>query len=87
MQATPHKTKGLVFMKTIETLKVKNRIKSSSFISGLILLLFFAVTVLPVSASGIEASREISAGTVYAGGTFTVTVHIEAAQYISYNFV
>jgi len=69
-------------MKTIETLKVKNRIKSSSFISGLMLLLFFAVTILPVSAFGIEASREISAGTVYAGGTFTVTVHIEAAQYI-----
>jgi len=69
-------------MRTIETLKVKNRIKSSSFISGFIFLLFFAVTVLPVSASGIEASRELSAGTVYAGETVTVTVHIEAAQYI-----
>ncbi|AKB29629.1 Cell surface protein [Methanosarcina siciliae T4/M] len=69
-------------MKTIETLKVKNRIKNSSFISGLIFLLFFAVTLLPVSASGIEASRELSAGTVYAGETFTVTVHIEATQRI-----
>lgn len=76
------KTKGLVFMKTIETLKVKNRLKISNFISGLILILFFAVTILPVSASGIEASREISAGTVYAGGTFTVTVHIQTDQYI-----
>ena len=64
-------------MKTIENLKVKNWIKISNFISGLILILFFAVTILPVSASGIEASREISAGTVYAGGTFTVTVHIQ----------
>ncbi|AKB74240.1 Cell surface protein [Methanosarcina lacustris Z-7289] len=76
------KTKGLVFMKTIETLKVKNRLKISNFISGFILILFFAVTILPVSASGIEASREISAGTVYAGGTFTVTVHIQTDQYI-----
>jgi len=69
-------------MKTIETLKVKNRRKISNFIAGLILILFFAVTILPVSASGIEASREISAGTVYAGGTFTVTVHIQTDQYI-----
>ncbi|MDD3247354.1 MAG: PGF-pre-PGF domain-containing protein [Methanosarcina sp.] len=69
-------------MKTIETLKVKNRIKISNFIAGLILILFFAVTILPVSASGIEASREISAGTVYAGGTFTVTMHIQTDQYI-----
>lgn len=76
------KTKGLVFMKTIETLKVKNRIKISTIISSLILILFFAVTILPVSASGIEASREISAGTVYAGETFTVTVHIQTDQYI-----
>ena len=76
------KTKGLVFMKTIETLKVKNRIKISNLISGLILILFFAGTILPVSASGIEASREISAGTVYAGGTFTVTVHIQTDQHI-----
>jgi len=76
------KTKGLVFMKTIETLKIKNRIKISTFISGLVLILFFAITILPVSASGIEASREISAGTVYAGGTFTVTVHIQTDQYI-----
>ena len=67
-------------MKTIENLKVKNWIKISNFISGLILILFFAVTILPVSASGIEASREISAGTVYAGGTFTVTVHIQTDQ-------
>src|SRR5665648_242577 len=76
------KTKGLVFMKTVETLKVKNRIKISNLISGLILILFFAGTILPVSASGIEASREISAGTVYAGGTFTVTVHIQTDQHI-----
>lgn len=82
MTTKPEKTKGLVFMKTIETLKVKNRIKISNFISGFILILFFAVTILPVSASGIEASREISAGTVYAGGTFTVTVHIQTDQYI-----
>ncbi len=67
-------------MKTIETLKIKNRIKISNFIAGLIFILFFAVTILPVSASGIEASREISAGTVYAGGTFTVTVHIQTDQ-------
>lgn len=82
MPESPKKLKDSFFMKTIETLKVKNRIKISKFISGLILVLFFVVAIIPVSASGIEANREISAGTVYAGGTFTVTVHILTDQYI-----
>jgi PGF-pre-PGF domain-containing protein len=82
MPESPKELKDSFFMKTIETLKVKNRIKISKLISGLIFILFLAVTLLPVSASGIEANREISAGTVYAGGTFTVTVHIRTDQYI-----
>lgn len=45
-------------------------------------VLFLAGTIIPASASGIEASREISAEKVYAGGNFTVTVHILTDQYI-----
>ncbi|WP_410509110.1 PGF-pre-PGF domain-containing protein [Methanosarcina hadiensis] len=69
-------------MKTIEIPEVKKRIRFSYLISGLILILFFAVIILPASASGIEANREVSAGTVYAGGTFTVTVNILTDQYV-----
>lgn len=76
----PKKTRGFVFMKTIETPEVKNRVRFTDLISGLILVIFFAVIILPVSASGIEASREVSAGTVYTGGTFTVTVNISTDQ-------
>lgn len=69
-------------MKTIKILKAKDRIRFSNFTSGLIIILFLAVSVLPASASGIEANREISTETIYAGGIFTVTVHIRTDQYI-----
>jgi PGF-pre-PGF domain-containing protein len=69
-------------MKTIETPEVKNRIRFSYLISGLILVIFFVAAILPVSASGIEANREVSSGTAYAGGTFTVTVNISTDQYV-----
>ncbi|HIH75288.1 MAG TPA: PGF-pre-PGF domain-containing protein [Methanosarcina sp.] len=73
-------------MNVIKILKAGNRKKFSYFIpgiiAGIVLVLFFAGTIATVSASGIEASREISAGTVYAGETFTVTVHIRTDQYI-----
>ncbi len=54
----------------------------SHLISGFALIFLLAGTVLPVSAAGITASREISAGTVNAGETFTVTVHIKADQHV-----
>ncbi len=69
-------------MKSIDTLNVKNRTKISNIISGLALILFFVISIIPVSGAGIEASREFSAGTVYAGGTFTVTVHIHTDQFV-----
>lgn len=69
-------------MKTIETPEVKNRIRFSYLISGLILVIFFVAAILPVSASGIEANRKVSSGTAYAGGTFTVTVNISTGQYV-----
>lgn len=69
-------------MKTIEIPEVKKKIRFSYLISGLILILFFAATILPVSASGIEANREVSAGTAYAGETFIVTVNISTDQYV-----
>lgn len=69
-------------MKTLEIPELKKRIRFSHLVSCLILILFFAATILPASASGIEANREVSAGTAYAGGTFTVTVNILTDQYV-----
>ncbi len=67
-------------MKITEILKVKKRIKFSLLIASFVFVLFLAGTMLPASAAGLEASRDISAGTVYAGGTFTVTVNILTDQ-------
>lgn len=69
-------------MKTVEIPEARKRIRLSFLISSLILIIIFAVTILPVSASGIEANREVSAGTAYAGKTFTVTVNISTDQYV-----
>lgn len=80
MPEKPGKIKGPVFMKTIEILRVKNRIKFSYFCASFIFIFFLAGTMLSVSASGIEANREISALKVHTGGTFTVTVHIKTDQ-------
>ncbi len=60
--------------------RTRSRIKFSSFISGFTLVFLLAWTVLPASAAGIEASREISAGMVYPGESFAVTVHIKIDQ-------
>ena len=67
-------------MNIIEVFRTKNWIRFSGFISGIALIFLLAGTIIPTSAAGIEASREISAGTVYAGESFTVTVYIEADQ-------
>ena len=69
-------------MNIIKIVRTKNRTKLSYIISGFALILLLAGTAFPASAAGIGASREISAGTVYAGGTFTVTVHIKADQHV-----
>jgi PGF-pre-PGF domain-containing protein len=67
-------------MNLIKIFRTKSRIKFSSFTSGLILIFLLTWTVLPASASGIEASREISARTLYPGESFAVTVHIKVNQ-------
>lgn len=69
-------------MNLIQIVRTKNRIRLSYFILGFALILLLAGTVLPASAAGIAASREISAGKVNAGETFTVTVHIKADQHV-----
>ena len=69
-------------MNLIQIVRTKNRIRLSYLISGFALILLLAGTVLPASAAGITASREISAGKVNAGETFTVTVHIKADQHV-----
>jgi PGF-pre-PGF domain-containing protein len=69
-------------MNIIKIVRTKNRTKLSYLISGFALILLLVGTAFPASAAGIGASREISAGTVYAGGTFTVTVHIKADQHV-----
>jgi PGF-pre-PGF domain-containing protein len=67
-------------MNIIKVFRIRDRIKFSGFISGIVLIFLLAWTILPVSAAGIGASREISAGTVYPGESFAVTVHIKADQ-------
>lgn len=60
--------------------RIESRIKLSSLISAFILIFLFAKIVLPASAATIEASREISAETVYPGENFAVIVHISTDQ-------
>jgi PGF-pre-PGF domain-containing protein len=64
-------------MNIIKAFRTKSRNKLSGFILVFALIFLLAWTTLPVSAAGIEASREISAGTVYPGESFAVTVHIK----------
>ncbi len=65
-------------MNIVKAFRTKSRIKLSSFISGLVLILLLVWTILPVSADGIQAGREISNRIVYPGENFTITVHIKA---------
>lgn len=60
--------------------RIESRIKLSSLISAFILIFLFAKIALPASAATIEASREISAETVYPGENFAVVVHISTDQ-------
>jgi PKD repeat protein len=69
-------------MNIIKIVRIKKLIKLSYLISGFALIFFLAGTIQPASATKITASREISTGTVYAGGTFTVTVHIKADEQV-----
>ncbi len=67
-------------MNLIKAFRNKSRIQLSGLISGFVLIILFAWTILPASAAGIEANREISAGTVNPGESFVVTVHIITDQ-------
>lgn len=67
-------------MNIIKAFMTKSRTKLSCFILGFALVFLLAWTILPASAAGIEASREISAGSVYPGESFVVAVHIKADQ-------
>jgi PGF-pre-PGF domain-containing protein len=67
-------------MNIIKAFMTKSRTKLSGFISGFALVFLLAWAILPASAAGIEASREISAGSVYPGESFVVAVHIKADQ-------
>lgn len=64
-------------MSLIKAFRNKSRIQLSSLISGFVLIILFAwAIILPASATGIEANREFSVGTVNPGESFAVTVHI-----------
>lgn len=65
-------------MNITRVFRTKSRIKLPGFVSGFALIFLLVWAVLPASAAEIEASREISAGTVYPGESFVVTVHIKA---------
>lgn len=67
-------------MNLIKAFRNKSRIKLSGLISGFALIVLSAWIISPASAAGIEANREISAGTVNSGESFAVTVHIVADQ-------
>ncbi|MGB9131926.1 MAG: PGF-pre-PGF domain-containing protein [Methanosarcina sp.] len=69
-------------MNIIEIIRTKKGIKPSSFIAGFALIILLAGIIPPASASGVEASREISTETAYAGGSFPVTVHIKTDQQV-----
>ncbi len=69
-------------MNILKVIRPKKWIKISDFISTSAFILLLAGLMLPVSASGVEASRELSAGPFYAGGSFTVTVHIKTDQQV-----
>ncbi len=68
-------------MNILEIIRTKKLIKLSGFIAGFALIFLLSGMILPASA-GINASREISTGTAYAGGSFTVTVHIKTDQQV-----
>ncbi len=67
-------------MNIVKLFRTRSKIKFSSFISGFILIFLLAWTILPASAAGIEASRELSARSVYPGESFAVTVNIKIDQ-------
>lgn len=67
-------------MNLIKAFRNKSRTKLSGLISSFALIVLFAWIILPTSAAGIEANREISAGTVNPGESFAVTVHIITDQ-------
>lgn len=67
-------------MNITKVFRAKNWIRFSRFISGIALIFLLAGTIIPTSAAGIGASREISTGTVSPGENFTVAVHIGADQ-------
>jgi PGF-pre-PGF domain-containing protein len=69
-------------MNHIPIVRTKNQIKISYIVSGFSFILLLIGTIIPVSAAGIAASREISAGKVNAGETFTVIVYIKADQHV-----
>jgi PGF-pre-PGF domain-containing protein len=69
-------------MNFIRIVRNRNRNRISYLISGFALILLLAGTVLPASAAGVMASREISASKVNAGETFTVTVHLKADEHV-----
>jgi len=67
-------------MNLIKAFRNKSRIELSGLISGFALIILFAWIILPASAAGIEANREISAEKVNSGESFAVTVHIITDQ-------
>jgi len=67
-------------MNLIKAFRKKSWIKLSGLISGFVLIILFAWVILPASAAGIEANREISARTVNSGESFAITVHIITDQ-------
>ena len=70
------------FMNFNQIIRIKNIFKFSYLVSGFVLIILLAETIIPVSAAGITASREISVGKVNAGDNFTVTIHIKADQHV-----
>lgn len=67
-------------MNLIKAFRNKSWIKLSGLVSGFALIILFVWIILPASAAGIEANREISAGTVNPGESFAITVHIITDQ-------
>lgn len=65
-----------------QIIRTKNLPKLSHLVLGFVIILLLAEIIIPVSAAGIMANREISVGKVNAGEIFTVTVHIKADQHV-----